>query len=120
MAGPAGGVVRMGLSHLSPEQVAAWVTASCVAQGFPVRVSDPVVVRQVGVLLGGSLAGSRAQPRSGSTRNRGFRSVAPDDGHAGRVQGGDSGGARGDVDVIDDRFDDGVLPGQGEVGPGAA
>jgi hypothetical protein len=110
----------MGLSHLSAEQVAAWVAASCGAQGVPVRVSDPVVVRQVGVLLGAAPAGSRAHPRSGSTRDRGVRSVAPDDGHAGRVQGSNSGGAGRDVDVVDDRFDDGVLPRQREVGPGAA
>lgn len=110
----------MGLSHLSAEQIAAWVIASCRAQGLPVRVSDPLVVRQVGVLLGAAPAGSRAHPRSGSTRDRGARSVAPDDGHSGRVQGGDSRGTGGDVDVVDDRFHDGVLPRQREVRPGAA
>jgi hypothetical protein len=110
----------MGLSHLSAEQVAAWVAASCAAQGLPVRVSDPVVVRQVGALLGAGSGGGRERKRSGTRTAHGRVSVAPDDGHSGRVQGGDSGGAGGDVDVADDRFDDGVLPRQREVGPSPA
>jgi len=42
-----------GLSHLSADEVAAWVAASCAAQGLPVKVTDPGVVRRVAVLLGG-------------------------------------------------------------------
>lgn len=118
MAGPAGGVVRMGLSHLSPDEVAAWVAASCAAQGFSVKVTDPAVVRRVGVLLGEVPAGSRAHPRSGSTRDGGARSVAPHDGHPGGVQGGGSGCAGGDVYVVDQGVDDRVLPGQVQSSPG--
>ncbi len=32
--------------------LAAWVEASCAAQGVPVRVTDPGVLARIGVLLG--------------------------------------------------------------------
>ena len=35
------------------DELAAWVTASCLAQGVPVKVTDPYVLAQVGVLLTG-------------------------------------------------------------------
>ena len=66
MAGAAGGVVRMGLSHLSEDELAAWVTASCAAQGVPVKVTDPTVVRRVGALLGAGVEGVRGRKRSGT------------------------------------------------------
>lgn len=62
----------MGLSGLSEAEIAALVAESCAAQGVPVKVSDPLVVRRAVALLGGPVAGTRAQPRGGSTR--------PDDG----------------------------------------
>lgn len=110
----------MGLSHLSAEALAEFVRASCVASGVPVKVTDPLVVRRVGVLLGGAPAGSRAQPRSGSTRDCGGRSVAPDDGHSGGVDHRGSLGAGADHGVVDDRGDDGVLSGQVQVRPRAS
>ena len=67
LAGSAGGVVRVGLSHLPADEVAAWVAASCAAQGVPVKVTDPTVDPS-----GGGAAGRRggrarrAHPRSGS------------------------------------------------------
>lgn len=57
MAGTAGGVVRMGLSNLTREELAAWVTASCQEQGVPVKVTHPSVIRQVGTLLGAPAEG---------------------------------------------------------------
>ena len=36
----------------TPEAVQAWVAASCAAQGVPEKVTDPVVIRKVAVLLG--------------------------------------------------------------------
>lgn len=49
----------MGLSHLPPDELAAWVEASCAAQGVPARITDAHVVREVAVLLGGPVrAGS--------------------------------------------------------------
>lgn len=52
------------MGRLSLEQVAAWVEASCAAQGVPVKVSDPAVVKAVGVLMGGRDAtGAQAKLR---------------------------------------------------------
>jgi hypothetical protein len=36
---------------VSPEVVAAWLRASCAAQGVPVHVRDPQVLVQVAALL---------------------------------------------------------------------
>lgn len=47
----------MGLSNLSPDELAAWVTASCREQGVPVKVTHPSVVRLVGTLLGAPAEG---------------------------------------------------------------
>ena len=110
----------MGLSGLSPEVIAALVAESCAAQGVPVKVTDPSVVRRVGVLLGGPVPGPRAHPRSGSTRSGAGRSVAPHDGHPGGVEPGGSGSTGSDADVVDQGGDDGVVPVQADREPGAA
>jgi hypothetical protein len=47
----------MGLSGRPLAEVAAWVQASCQAQGVPVHVTDTAVLRDVAALLG---AGSRS------------------------------------------------------------
>lgn len=120
MAGTTGGVVRMGLSGLPAERIAELVAASCAAQGVPVKVSDPTVVRRVGVLLGGPVAGSRAHPRSGSTRPGSGRSVAPHDRDTGGVEPGGSRGAGPDAHVVEQGSDDGVLSVQVQACPGAA
>lgn len=126
----------MGLSHLSTHELAAWVAASCAAQGVPVKITDPTVIRRVGALLGepgagmpgGVGGGSRAHPRSGSTRpatarpadlSRG-RSVPPHDGRPGGVEFLGTGGAGADHHVVDQGVDDGVLPVEVEGSPGAA
>lgn len=45
---------------MSPDELAAWVTRSRDAQGLPVKVRDPAVLRTVVVLVtGGSSARSR-------------------------------------------------------------
>jgi len=49
----------------TPEEVKQWVEASCAAQGVPVKVSDAMVVRRVGMLLG---AGSDAVGRADAGR----------------------------------------------------
>ena len=33
------------------EKLATWVEASCLAQGIPVQVLDPVLINTIGVLL---------------------------------------------------------------------
>lgn len=51
MEGATGGVGAM--ARLTDEEVAAFVAASCRAQGVPVKVTDPLVLGEVAVLLGG-------------------------------------------------------------------
>jgi len=58
----------MGLSGLSAEDLAVWVAKSCAAQGVPVKVTDPAVLRQVGVLLTGQASGSGVRSACASTR----------------------------------------------------
>lgn len=43
--------------RFTPAQVAAWVQASCEAQGVPVVVADPGVVSDVVALATGRVAG---------------------------------------------------------------
>lgn len=98
------------LSGLPEVVLAAWVESSCAAQGVPVKVTDPGVMRQVATLLGQAPSESRADPRSGSTRHAGDGSeVAPHDVHAGVVQGPGARLSRADGDVVDDRSGDGLL-----------
>ncbi len=40
------------MNRVDPEVLAAWVRASCEAQGVPEKVSDPAALRQIGALLG--------------------------------------------------------------------
>ncbi len=110
----------MGLSHVSDAEVASWVAASCAAQGVPVKVTEPGVVRRVGALLGAAPDGARGRKRSGTRAPSGARSVAPHDGHAGGVEDLDPWGAGSDDGVVDHSLDDGVLPGEVEGAPGAA
>lgn len=110
----------MGLSSLSANEVAAWVAASCAAQGVPIKVTDPTVIRRVGALLGAAEPAGRARKRSG-TRPAGVAgSVAPHDGHAGGVQDSGTGGAGSDHRVVDQGCDDGVLAREVQGVPGAA
>lgn len=53
------------MGRLSPERVAAWVLASCQAQGVPLKVTDRTVVEQVSSLFGG------ASGRTAPARQRG-------------------------------------------------
>jgi hypothetical protein len=46
----------MGLGP-DPAVVRAWVEQSCAGQGVAVKISDPLTVRRVGVLLGASDVG---------------------------------------------------------------
>ena len=120
MAGSAGGVVRMGLSHLSPEALAAFVRASCVASGVTEKVTDPLVVRRVGVLLGAAPGAGRERKRSGTRTGHAGGSVAPDDVDSGGVDRGGSARAGTDCGVVDERGDDGVLSGQVQFRPRAS
>ena len=49
---------------INREQMNAWLDASCVAQGVPVAITDPVAVAQIAALLSGQDAAG--EPRSGA------------------------------------------------------
>lgn len=51
-AGHVGTVGRPAVSGVDPAVLAAWVRASCEAQGVPEKVTDPVALRRIGDLLG--------------------------------------------------------------------
>jgi len=88
--------------------LAAWVALSCAAQGVPVKITDPVVLRRVCVLLGATESGPRLgrQPGRGPTRPV---LEAPERPHPLGVQG--PAAAHGlDHGVVQHRRDDGVSP----------
>ena len=65
LAGASGGVGAM--ARLSEEALAAWVAASCEESGVPVFVTDPRVLRQVAVAVGGcGWGGAQARQRGRS------------------------------------------------------
>ena len=94
-------VERLEVDH---DQVVAWVRASCEAQGLPEKVTDPVILRKVAVLLRPALAGSPMPKRRYSRR---VKPVAPADGGV-------------DANVVEDGGDNAALSGQRETGPIAA
>jgi hypothetical protein len=102
------------------DAVRSWVEASCAAQGVPVLVRDPAVVRQVGVLLAGRRAGGCTRG-SASIRPAPTCLQPPDCLHPVRVEPApaDEGG-RVDDDVVDHGLDDRDLPAQVQLGPARA
>jgi len=90
-----------------PFDLAAWVTESCRRQGIPLRVTDPVVLTRVGVLLKPAAGGparrvSAEQPHGGGSED-------PHGGHPGGIETGRAPGSSDDR-VIEDGFHDGGLP----------
>jgi hypothetical protein len=57
------------MGRLTDDELAAWVAASCAAQGVPEKVTDPYLVAQVGVLLTGR-GGRTAPARSAGGAHR--------------------------------------------------
>lgn len=104
MAGSARGMAVM-VNRWSHEQLAAWVERSTQAQGVPVRVSDQRVVGAVASLL---------------VEGREPVLEAPGRFEAVRVEGVASPDGGVDGDMIQDRFDDGALAGQGQIRPGVS
>jgi hypothetical protein len=102
---------------LNREQLAAWVAASCAAQGLPVQMTDPATVNQVRVLMGGGSTGARAHARSASTNPAGGRLHLPAGIDSAGVEGARSERAGLDDGVIEDRADDRGLPRQVQSGP---
>lgn len=93
---------------LSPDELAAFVEASCRSQGVSVRVDDVRVVDRVMTLLRGGPTGCGRQPAPDGPP----RSESPGDLDSCGVEFSGSLGAGADGDVIDDRSDDGCLAGE--------
>ena len=100
------------MARLTGDDLRAWVEASCSAQGVPVKVTDPMVVARVGVLLTGKGPGRPQAKRGGDGPSR---SQLPDGVHSGGVE--PVAGAGSDDGVVEDRGDDRALPVEGDVGP---
>jgi hypothetical protein len=107
------------VGSLSDEQLAAWVAASCHAQGVPVKVSEARVVEQVRVLLTGQ-AGRTAPARTRGRSAPAGRSQPPDRPDPFRVEGLGAAGSWSDDSVVEHGADDGRLPGQVQSGPRSA
>jgi hypothetical protein len=106
------------MGRLTPDEIAAWVTESCVAQGIPVQICDPHVIQRVAVLMGRTVEGSRARLRS--TRpapDLHLPSNPPHGLNAGGVKTARTGGSGGDDRMIEDGRHDCLLPRQVERGP---
>lgn len=104
------------MGGVDPDRVAAWVQASCVAQGVPVKVTDPVVLGRLSTLLSGT-SGRRTRQAERGGDARLARSQLPDrtDPLGTEVVG--TGDLRGDDSVVEHGPDDGALPVEVEPGP---
>ena len=107
------------MGRLSEQQVAAWVTTSCQAQGVPVKVSEARTVEQVRALLTGQ-AGRTAPARQRGRSAPAGLSQPPDRPDPGGVEGLRSRRPRSDHGVIEHGPDDRGLPGQVQAGPRSA
>lgn len=108
------------MGRLSDEQLAAWVIASCQAQGVPVKVTEARVVEHVRALLTGQ-AGRTAPARQRGRSAPAGQSQPPDRGmHAVGVEGLRTTDARPDNDVVHKGSDDRGLPRQVQSGPRSA
>ncbi len=103
------------VGRLSPGGLAAWVEASCTAQGVAVKVVDPGVVRRVCALLGARATGPQARQRGRGPAAG--ASEAPDRSDASTVEAASAGDTGGDDGVVEDGGDDGVLAREVEAGP---
>lgn len=107
-------------SEPEPEAVAAWLSASCARAGVAVQVTDPNVLRQIGVLLGTEPGGAPRQAQR-AARPRGRASQSPDCLDPVRVEVSETGdGGWSDDDVVDEGPDNRGLSGQVEIGPSGA
>ena len=103
------------MARLTDDEITGFVEVSCQAQGVPVKISDPRLIDQVVVLLGGTRRSSGPASEAGPGRRR-ARSEPPGDLNPVRVES--SGASAGeDGDPVHDGGHDGVLPGEVQIGP---
>ena len=99
------------MARLSGDDLAVFVTASCVRSGVPVKVTDALVVRSVVVLMTGTASAA------GASRLAAVRSDAPHEISPGRIEASRSGLSGTDGGVVEDCFDDRSLTGEVEIRP---
>ena len=104
------------MGRLTDSEVAAWVAASCAAQGLPVKVTDVATVSDVCVLLGGGAPGDRPARQRGRRPVRAVLEPPPGVDTAG-IDGLGTGDAREDDGMVKDGGDDGVLADEIQPGP---
>ena len=104
------------VGRLSDAELLAWVEASCKAQGVPVKVTDPGIVRDICALLG---AGAADDGRARQRRRRPVpEALQPPEGlNPGGIDGSGSRVAGSDHGVVQDGGDDGVLADAVQSGP---
>lgn len=120
-AGDLGSVGRVSAVPYEPDWLAEWVGASCAAQGVPIKVTDPGVLSQVGVLLGVGAGSTRAHGAPApSTRGPAPPSQSPHRLHPLGVQPPGTGDARGDHGMVQHGREDGGLPFQTQGRPAVA
>lgn len=98
---------------LTPDAVAAFVEASCLRHGVPVKVTDALVVAGVVSLLSGGAPDGGRQPDTAAP----VVSEAPHWIDPGRVNLSGTFDARGDDSMVEDSSDDGGLAGEVEGFP---
>lgn len=101
------------MARLTKIELAAFVAASCVRSGVPLRVTDPIAIRQFAVLLAGRDAEPHAQRADGERAG----SDSPNEIDTRRVQCAAATLDGSDDCVIEQRAHDGVLSGQIELNP---
>lgn len=102
------GAVRAG--RLTADELAWWVAASCARHGVPVKVTDPLVLVRVAVLLSDDAAPN-------ATRVVAARSEPPDGIDPVGVDRAGAEGAGSDNGMVKQRTHDGVLTVKVEAGP---
>jgi hypothetical protein len=101
------------MARLTRDELVAFVAASCARSGVPVRITDPVAVARVAVLLAGRDAGPTAQRRAADRP----ASDPPNEIDPARIESSTTAFGGGDHGMIEDGPHDRMLSGQVQIGP---
>ena len=101
------------MAGLNDFDLAAFVEASCVRHGVPVKVTDMGVHRDVALLLSGRSVRGAAPAASG----RQARSDPPNEINPLGIEAATTNIRRGNDGMVENGTNNGVLPGEVEFGP---